>query len=117
MHMMTVVLQIWTGLIVLTTLVVRFALVVMKFFNPYEFLIFYKIKNARVIYVKQIRAGHLSGDCHYKRELLRGFTKIRGHEQVSFSVFILNKFFRRNPHLYFSLLLYLLALNIFFSSL
>jgi hypothetical protein len=32
--------------------------------------------------VKQIRAGHLSGDCHYKRELLRGFMKIRGHEQV-----------------------------------
>lgn len=33
--------------------------------------------------MKQIRAGHLSGDCHYKRELLRGFMKIRGHEQVS----------------------------------
>ncbi|KAJ0653656.1 putative peptidase M76, ATP23 [Helianthus annuus] len=31
----------------------------------------------------EIRAGHLSGDCHYKRELLRGFVKIRGHEQVS----------------------------------
>ncbi|KAL0301084.1 UNVERIFIED_CONTAM: Mitochondrial inner membrane protease ATP23 [Sesamum radiatum] len=30
----------------------------------------------------EIRAGHLSGDCHYKRELLRGFLKIRGHEQV-----------------------------------
>ncbi|KAJ0694383.1 putative peptidase M76, ATP23 [Helianthus annuus] len=29
----------------------------------------------------EIRAGHLSGDCHYKRELLRGFIKIRGHEQ------------------------------------
>ncbi|CAN1188015.1 Mitochondrial inner membrane protease ATP23 [Linum perenne] len=29
----------------------------------------------------QIRAGHLSGDCNYKRELLRGFMKIRGHEQ------------------------------------
>ncbi|XP_004516870.1 mitochondrial inner membrane protease ATP23-like [Cicer arietinum] len=29
----------------------------------------------------EIRAGHLSGDCHYKRELLRGFLKIRGHEQ------------------------------------
>ncbi|RWW59647.1 hypothetical protein BHE74_00033401, partial [Ensete ventricosum] len=29
----------------------------------------------------QIRANHLSGDCHYKRELLRGFMKIRGHEQ------------------------------------
>nr|CAB3484898.1 unnamed protein product [Digitaria exilis] len=28
-----------------------------------------------------IRANHLSGDCHYKRELLRGFMKIRGHEQ------------------------------------
>ncbi|KAF8089870.1 hypothetical protein N665_0495s0018 [Sinapis alba] len=30
---------------------------------------------------KQIRAGHLSGDCHFKRELLRGFIKLRGHEQ------------------------------------
>ncbi|KGN51337.1 mitochondrial inner membrane protease ATP23 [Cucumis sativus] len=29
----------------------------------------------------EIRAGHLSGDCHYKRELLRGFMKLRGHEQ------------------------------------
>ncbi|KAG6525467.1 hypothetical protein ZIOFF_015423 [Zingiber officinale] len=29
----------------------------------------------------EIRANHLSGDCHYKRELLRGFLKIRGHEQ------------------------------------
>ncbi|OMO59368.1 Peptidase M76, ATP23 [Corchorus capsularis] len=28
-----------------------------------------------------IRAGHLSGDCHYKREFLRGFMKLRGHEQ------------------------------------
>ncbi|XP_028555991.1 mitochondrial inner membrane protease ATP23-like isoform X4 [Dendrobium catenatum] len=28
-----------------------------------------------------IRANHLSGDCHYKREMLRGFMKIRGHEQ------------------------------------
>ncbi|XP_049358570.1 mitochondrial inner membrane protease ATP23-like [Solanum verrucosum] len=25
----------------------------------------------------EIRAGHLSGDCHYKRELLRGYLKIR----------------------------------------
>ncbi|CAI9111160.1 OLC1v1011311C1 [Oldenlandia corymbosa var. corymbosa] len=29
----------------------------------------------------EIRAGHLSGDCHYKREILRGFMKLRGHEQ------------------------------------
>ncbi|CAK8576400.1 unnamed protein product [Lathyrus sativus] len=29
----------------------------------------------------EIRAGHLSGDCHFKRELLRGFINIRGHEQ------------------------------------
>ncbi|KAI0524455.1 hypothetical protein KFK09_003825 [Dendrobium nobile] len=29
----------------------------------------------------EIRANHLSGDCHYKREMLRGFMKIRGHEQ------------------------------------
>ncbi|KAK2648996.1 hypothetical protein Ddye_016485 [Dipteronia dyeriana] len=25
---------------------------------------------------------HLSGDCHYKRELLQGYIKIRGHEQT-----------------------------------
>ncbi|CAO2820447.1 unnamed protein product [Amaranthus hypochondriacus] len=29
----------------------------------------------------EIRAGHLSGDCHFKRELLRGYMKMRGHEQ------------------------------------
>ncbi|GLT33169.1 hypothetical protein SLA2020_077800 [Shorea laevis] len=29
----------------------------------------------------EIRANHLSGDCHYKQELLRGYLKIRGHEQ------------------------------------
>ncbi|KAH9331370.1 hypothetical protein KI387_003478, partial [Taxus chinensis] len=29
----------------------------------------------------EIRAGHLSGDCHYKREFLRGFISLRGHEQ------------------------------------
>jgi len=34
--------------------------------------------------MKQIRAGHLSGDCHYKRELLRGHLKIRGQEQVCY---------------------------------
>nr|ACG42680.1 ku70-binding protein [Zea mays] len=28
----------------------------------------------------EIRANHLSGDCHYKRELLRGFMKIKGLE-------------------------------------
>ena len=28
----------------------------------------------------EIRAGHLSGDCHFKRELLRGHMKLRGHE-------------------------------------
>lgn len=35
-------------------------------------------------YAKQIRSGHLSGDCHFKRELLRGYLKVRGHGQVSF---------------------------------
>ncbi|KAF3622449.1 putative glycerol-3-phosphate dehydrogenase [NAD(+)]-like isoform X1 [Capsicum annuum] len=34
----------------------------------------------------EIRAGHLSGDCHYKRELLRGYLKIRGHEQLLLQV-------------------------------
>ncbi|KAE9590253.1 hypothetical protein Lal_00028099 [Lupinus albus] len=29
----------------------------------------------------EIRAGHLSGDCHFKRELLRGFLKLRGQGQ------------------------------------
>ncbi|XP_057774052.1 mitochondrial inner membrane protease ATP23-like [Salvia miltiorrhiza] len=29
----------------------------------------------------EIRANHLSGDCHFKRELLRGHLKIKRHEQ------------------------------------
>ncbi|OMO69216.1 Peptidase M76, ATP23 [Corchorus olitorius] len=29
----------------------------------------------------EIRANHLSGDCHFKREFLRRFMKIRGQEQ------------------------------------
>ncbi|KAJ4826263.1 hypothetical protein Tsubulata_018657 [Turnera subulata] len=29
----------------------------------------------------EIRANHLSGDCHFLRELLRGHMKIKGHEQ------------------------------------
>lgn len=49
-------------------------------FSMFWFLLIYLSVN----HVKQIRAGHLSGDCHYKRELLRGYMKIRGHEQVSF---------------------------------
>ncbi|KQJ83202.1 mitochondrial inner membrane protease ATP23 isoform X1 [Brachypodium distachyon] len=28
----------------------------------------------------EIRANHLSGNCHFKQELLRGIMKIRGHE-------------------------------------
>ncbi|XP_047982489.1 mitochondrial inner membrane protease ATP23-like isoform X2 [Salvia hispanica] len=28
----------------------------------------------------EIRASHLSGNCHYKYELLRGYVKMRGHE-------------------------------------
>ncbi|KAI5014576.1 mitochondrial inner membrane protease atp23-like [Hordeum vulgare subsp. vulgare] len=28
----------------------------------------------------EIRANHLSGNCHYKRELMKGFLKIKGHE-------------------------------------
>ncbi|TQD94727.1 hypothetical protein C1H46_019670 [Malus baccata] len=44
----------------------------------------------------EIRAAHLSGDCHYKRELLRGFVKIRGHEQ-SFVIRIAQKQPQRMP--------------------
>lgn len=29
----------------------------------------------------EIRAGNLSGDCHFKRELLRGYFEIGGHHQ------------------------------------
>eukprot|EP00249_Psilotum_nudum_P000595 c12658_g1_i1 orf=101-739(+) len=29
----------------------------------------------------EIRAANLSGDCHYKRELLRGYSELRGHHQ------------------------------------
>ncbi|KAL5978193.1 Mitochondrial inner membrane protease atp23 [Asimina triloba] len=39
------------------------------------------VKSQSNLEENRIRAGHLSGDCHYKRELLRGFMKIRGHEQ------------------------------------
>ena len=39
-------------------------------------------------FVEQIRAGHLSGDSHYKRELLQGFVKTQGHEQVSYVLLI-----------------------------
>ncbi|ONK77665.1 uncharacterized protein A4U43_C02F9180 [Asparagus officinalis] len=45
----------------------------------------------------EIRANHLSGDCHYKRELLRGFMKIRGHEQECVKRRAL-KSVKNNPH-------------------
>ncbi|XP_038976674.1 mitochondrial inner membrane protease ATP23-like isoform X1 [Phoenix dactylifera] len=45
----------------------------------------------------EIRANHLSGDCHYKRELLRGFMKIRGHEQECVQRRAL-KSVQKNPH-------------------
>ena len=83
MHMMIVVLQTWAGLIVLIMLVVRFASLC-QFFSHFFLRSSSNIKIlSSHFYVKQIRAGHLSGDCHYKRELLRGFMKLRGHEQVS----------------------------------
>ncbi|XP_078172930.1 ku70-binding family protein [Carex rostrata] len=45
----------------------------------------------------EIRANHLSGDCHYKRELLRGSMKIRGHEQECVKRRAL-KSVQRNPY-------------------
>ncbi|XP_043719180.1 mitochondrial inner membrane protease ATP23 [Telopea speciosissima] len=45
----------------------------------------------------EIRAGHLSGDCHYKRELLRGFMKLRGHEQECIRRRVM-KSLRANPY-------------------
>ncbi|BAF15032.1 mitochondrial inner membrane protease ATP23 isoform X2 [Oryza sativa Japonica Group] len=45
----------------------------------------------------EIRANHLSGDCHYKRELLRGFMKMRGHEQECVKRRALMSL-RNNPH-------------------
>ncbi|VVA96319.1 unnamed protein product [Arabis nemorensis] len=45
----------------------------------------------------EIRANHLSGDCHFKRELLRGFIKVRGHEQECIKRRVL-KSLRGNPH-------------------
>ncbi|XP_013584115.1 PREDICTED: mitochondrial inner membrane protease ATP23-like [Brassica oleracea var. oleracea] len=45
----------------------------------------------------EIRAGHLSGDCHFKRELLRGFIKLRGHEQECIKRRVL-KSLRGNPY-------------------
>ena len=51
---------------------------------PKSFLnLYFLFEIVNVCSLKQIRAGHLSGDCHFKRELLRGFIKLRGHEQVS----------------------------------
>ena len=76
------------------------------------FFFFFKMKEyASIVYMKQIRAGHLSGDCHYKREFLRGYMKIRGHEQVSY-FFFGYKMFRKKLCLYFTLLPPLLADNI-----
>lgn len=89
MHLMIVVLPTWIGRIVLSMLVLRFVSYSVSlpglcwFFNPL-IDIFYGI-------VKQIRTNHLSGDCHYKRELLRGFLKLRGHEQVNFQFPSFNK--------------------------
>ncbi|RID64587.1 hypothetical protein BRARA_E03513 [Brassica rapa] len=45
----------------------------------------------------EIRADHLSGDCHFKRELLRGFIKLRGHEQECIKRRVL-KSLRGNPY-------------------
>lgn len=45
----------------------------------------------------EIRAGHLSGDCHYKRELLRGFVSLRGHEQECVKRRVLKSVYA-NPH-------------------
>ncbi|KAG2273185.1 hypothetical protein Bca4012_086026 [Brassica carinata] len=45
----------------------------------------------------EIRAGHLSGDCHFKRELLRGIIKLRGHEQECIKRRVL-KSLRGNPY-------------------
>lgn len=44
------------------------------------FMVFYLL----CLWDFKIRAAHLSGDCFFKRELLRGYTKLRGHEQVSY---------------------------------
>ncbi|XP_057857121.1 mitochondrial inner membrane protease ATP23 isoform X1 [Cryptomeria japonica] len=44
----------------------------------------------------EIRAGHLSGDCHFKRELLRGYFTLRGHEQECVKRRVL-KSVNRNP--------------------
>ncbi|CAJ2654702.1 unnamed protein product [Trifolium pratense] len=57
----------------------------------------------------EIRAGHLSGDCHYKRELLRGFMKLRGHEQLQ-GVILARVFTKIN-----NIKCYTIISNIFFS--
>ncbi|KAH6756074.1 Ku70-binding family protein [Perilla frutescens var. hirtella] len=45
----------------------------------------------------EIRAGRLRGDCHYKRELARGFLKLRGHEQECLRRRVL-QFLAANPN-------------------
>ena len=96
MHMITVELLTWIGLIVLTMLAVRYGslpfippfplFVYVYFIESLDFCAFYAYCFMLIVlflFLRQIRAGHLSGDCHYKREFLRGFMKVRGHEQVS----------------------------------
>jgi len=82
MYSMTVVLQTWIGQNVLTMLVARFLsnnVRLTHIMNLMEYLYLIFLND----YVKQIRAGHLSGDCHFKRELLKLTSlKIQGHEQV-----------------------------------
>ena len=88
MRMMIAALQIWTGLTVLIMHVVRYACLNCAFtesFGCWPVAPSFTLNISQCYYLEQIRAGHLSGDCHYKREFLRGFMKIRGHEQVSFS--------------------------------
>lgn len=85
--MMNAALQTWTGLTVLIMHVVRYACLNFAFprsFGCWPGAASFTLNISPCYHLEQIRAGHLSGDCHYKREFLRGFMKIRGHEQVSF---------------------------------
>lgn len=55
------------------------------------------LKNCAHHACSEIRANHLSGNCHYKRELLKGFMKIRGHEPECVKRRVLESL-RSNPY-------------------
>lgn len=86
---MNVELRTWTGLIVRTMHAPRYTVFVQVLANDFGIWTFFGfwLKTMPTL-PGQIRANHLSGDCHFKRELLRGNLKIGGQESVRIHPFI-----------------------------